>query len=54
MEQTSLKEYTQYYKAKGYTFGTLDERGRSVINFLEHLKEIGINHIEEVDSKESP
>ena len=51
MEQTSLKEYTQYYKAKGYAFGTLDERGRSVRLFLEHLKEIGINHIEEVDMK---
>ena len=51
MEQykASLKEYTEHYKAKGYTFGTLDERGRSVRLFLEYLKESGINCIEDVD-----
>jgi len=45
------KEYTEYYRAKGYTFGTLDERGRSVRLFLEHLKESGVNRFEEVDTK---
>ncbi len=51
MEQykASLKEYTEHYKAKGYTFGTLDERGRSVRLFLEYLKESGIKCIEDVD-----
>jgi len=45
------KEYTEYYRAKGYTFGTLDERGRSVRLFLEHLRESGIDRFEEVDTK---
>jgi site-specific recombinase XerD len=49
--EARLKEYTEYYRAKGYTSSTLDERGRAVRHLLEYLGEAGIDRIEDIDTK---